>query len=430
MNVALKQFWLSGTWGRPPVSQTVEVSDQTKSADSVRIAAALIRALTDAVKTTDQYVNIASFIRSIYDLSKAADRLESITTFTRSLYDTSKAADRCENIAAFIKAISDASKAADSIGKIAYYIRSITETAHGLDTLAKAASYIRASTDISRAADTLTKELSLATSDTYKAADEANRVIAKTLEDLAKASDPYEKTASLVRELEEIVKAIDQIEKAAYIKPKPEIPYTIRYGLTYEQWVEEKAKRVRECLEKFYTSNAPIDLQTLAEQTYRERLKKLSKLSWMPVKGAFTDFKPSPFIKNFLTYLVSKLIEDGYIIQGWRIEAYERARASEQTLEASKARIYSIGLRSKIVEVAEEVKASEPSLETQLQPIKITQYPLHTYIEIREATHVSDTKRASEALAEPPATKATYAKRVLKIPSLEYLKDLCTWKEP
>ena len=89
--------------------------------------------------------------------------------------------------------------------------------------------------------------------------------------------------------------------------------YTLRYGLTYDQWVEEKAKRIRECLEKFYTSNAPIDLQTLAEQTYRERLKKLSKLSWMPVKGAFTDFKPSPFIKNFLTYLVSKLIEDGYL---------------------------------------------------------------------------------------------------------------------
>jgi cell fate (sporulation/competence/biofilm development) regulator YlbF (YheA/YmcA/DUF963 family) len=410
MNVALKQFWLSGTWGRPPVSQTVEVSDQTKSADSAGTAAAFIRSLTDAVKPTDQSVNIASFIRA--------------------LADSSKAADRCESIAAFIKALYDASKATDSIDKTAYYIRSITETTLALDTLAKVASYIRASADISRAADTLTKELSLATSDTYKAADVANRVIAKTLEDLAKASDPYEKTASLVRELEEIVKAIDQIEKAAYIKPKPAIPYTQRYGLTYDQWAEERAKRIRECLEKFYTSNAAVDLQTLAEQIYRERLKKFSKLSWMPVKGAFTDFKPSPFIKNFLTYLINRLIEDGYIMQGWRIEAYERARASDQTLEASKTRIYRIGIKSKIVEVAEAIKTSEPSLETQLQPIKITQYPLHTYIEIREATHVSDTKRAIEVSTEPPATKATYAKRVLKIPSLEYLKDLCTWKEP
>jgi len=350
MNVALKQFWLSGTWGRPPVSQTVEVSDQTKPADSAGIAAAFIRSLTDAVKPTDQNVNIASFIRALTDSSKAAD--------------------------------------------------------------------------------TLTNELSLAISDTYKAADEANRAIAKTLEDLAKASDLYEKTANLVRELEEIVKAIDQIEKAAYIKPKPEIPYTQRYGLTYDQWAEEKAKRIRSYLQMIYTSNAPVDPQKLVEEVYRERLKKFSKLSWMPVKGAFTDFKPSPFIKNFLTYLVSKLIEDGYIIQGWRIEAYERARASDQTLETSKTRIYSIGLRSKIVEVAEAIKTSEPSLETQLQPIKITQYPLHTYIEIREATHVSDTKRAIEVSTEPPATKATYAKRVLKIPSLEYLKDLCTWKEP
>jgi len=95
--------------------------------------------------------------------------------------------------------------------------------------------------------------------------------------------------------------------------------YTLRYGLTYDEWVEEKAKRVRECLLAFYTSNAPVDIQRLAESVYRERLRRVSKLSWMPIQNRFTDFKPSPFIKNFLTYLLDRLIEDGYITHELRV---------------------------------------------------------------------------------------------------------------
>jgi hypothetical protein len=313
LNVAIKQFWLSGAWVRPPVSQTVTVSDLTKAADSVRTTVAFIRSLTDAVKSTDLHVSKASFIRALADSSKATDRFERRAVFIRSLTDSSKVADRAVSIAAFIKALHDASKLTDAIGKTASYIRSITETAHAFDALAKAASYIRALTDIGRAADTLAKELSLAISDIYKAADQTTRATVKTLEDLARASDLFEKTASLVLLLAEIIKAIERVEKVVFIKPRPQVPYTLRYGLTFEQWVVRRAERIRRALEMFYTSNAPVDVQVLAERVYRERLGRVSKLSWMPVKGVLTDFRPSPFIKSFLSFLVDRLILDGYV---------------------------------------------------------------------------------------------------------------------
>jgi hypothetical protein len=205
--------------------------------------------------------------------------------------------------------------------------------------------------------------------------------------------------------------------------------YTLRYGLTYEQWVEEKAKRIRSCLQMFYASNAPVDLQILAEQTYRERLWRTSKLLWMPIKGAFTDLKPSPFIKNFLTYLIARLAADGYIVCGWLVEAHERARASDPTVEASRARIYSAGMRGRVVEVGDSARASEPSLEARPQPIKIVRQLSRTYVEIREAARASDLARGVEAAAGPPPAKATYARRVLKVPPLEYLRELCTWKD-
>jgi hypothetical protein len=92
------------------------------------------------------------------------------------------------------------------------------------------------------------------------------------------------------------------------------IPYTLRYGLTYLQWAKLKAKRIRDTLLIFYRKGAPVDLQILAERVYIERLSKTSKLKWMPIKGSFTDFKPSPFMKNFLNYLISRLVTDGYIL--------------------------------------------------------------------------------------------------------------------
>jgi len=179
----------------------------------------------------------------------------------------------------------------------------------------------------------------------------------------------------------------------------------------------------------FYRSGAPVDIQKIVEVVYRERLSEVSKLSWMPVQGRLTDFRPTPFIKSFLTYLIDRLVEDGYIIQGWSIAAYERARASDIALETSKARIYSIWLGRKIVEVADKVEAKEAAIEAQPPQVKITRLPKSVRLEIKDITYVSDVSRPPEVAAEPPATKAVYLKQVLKVPSLDYLKKLCTWGE-
>jgi hypothetical protein len=179
---------------------------------------------------------------------------------------------------------------------------------------------------------------------------------------------------------------------------------------------------------KFYTINVPIDLQILAEQVYRERLNRISKLYWMPIKDAFTDSKPSPFIKKFIAFLISKLVEDGYIMFGWQVEIHDKAGVSDQRVDTPKSRIYSIGLFQKIVETSDITKLQEQSFETLLQPVKVEKYWRYTYLEIREIAYVGETKQAIETIANPPETKAVYAKRVLRVPSLNYLEDLCRWK--
>jgi hypothetical protein len=144
--------------------------------------------------------------------------------------------------------------------------------------------------------------------------------------------------------------------------------YTLRYGLTYEEWVAEKAKRIRDCLILFYIKAAPIDLQVLVERVYRERLWGVSKEAWMPVGGCLTDQKPSPFMKNFVNYLFERLALDGYVAYGWVVEARDGVRAVD------------VGI-------------------------------------------------PSETLTPPPASVA-YVRRVVRVPSLEYLEDLCTYKDP
>jgi hypothetical protein len=233
-------------------------------------------------------------------------------------------------------------------------------------------------------------------------------------------------TESNLKIISELIKTNEFIEK---ISKKPfGKPYTALYGLTYDEWIDEKAKRIRDCLRMFYTSNIPIDIQMLVESVYRERLRNSSKLYWMPVKGAFTDSKPSPFIKKFTTYLINKLVEDGYIVFGWRIEIYDKIRVSEQIVDTTKYKIYSIGLWQKILEISDNTKLLEQSFKTAFQPIKVKKYWRYTYLEIREVVYVSETKRALETIANPPETKTVYAKHVLKIPTLYYLKDLCEWK--
>jgi hypothetical protein len=227
--------------------------------------------------------------------------------------------------------------------------------------------------------------------------------------------------------ISELIKANEFLEKIS--KKPPTKPYTALYGLTYDEWIDEKAKRIRDCLRMFYTSNMPLDIQTLAELVYRERLRNSSKLYWMPIKGAFTNSKPSPFIKKFITYLINKLVEDGYIVFGWQIEIYDKIRVFERTVDTTKSRIYSIGLWQKILEVSDNAKLLEWSFETSLQPVKVKRYWKYIYLEIREVMRVGEARRALETIANPPKTKTIYAKHVLKIPTLYYLKDLCKWKK-
>jgi len=89
--------------------------------------------------------------------------------------------------------------------------------------------------------------------------------------------------------------------------------YTLWYTKTYDEWVEEKARRVQKVLMFFYQRELPIDFQMLASKVYRERLSGISKTKWMPLNNRFLDKKPSPFIKNFINYLISELVDRGYV---------------------------------------------------------------------------------------------------------------------
>jgi len=204
--------------------------------------------------------------------------------------------------------------------------------------------------------------------------------------------------------------------------------WTLRYGRTYQQWVDEKAKRLRDALHYFYARRVAIDLQHLIHAVYRERLWDLRKRSWRPVDDRLADRKPSAFIKGFARYLVERLVSDGYLVYGWVVECRDRAGISDARapLEASKFRVYSVGLYQRVVEVGDQLKTAEPEVETALAPVRISMYPMRAVVELRDA--MSATEAGFWASAAPPEPKATYARGLVRMPSLEYLKDLCAWK--
>jgi len=88
--------------------------------------------------------------------------------------------------------------------------------------------------------------------------------------------------------------------------------YTYRYGRSYEEWVDENSMRIWRCLMQLYYGGFPLDIQMLTYNVYRERLEKVSKTYWKPVLGFLLDRKPSAFIKNFIDYLIRRMVEDGY----------------------------------------------------------------------------------------------------------------------
>jgi len=97
------------------------------------------------------------------------------------------------------------------------------------------------------------------------------------------------------------------------------VSYTVWYEKTYDEWCREKAWRIYEYLRWCFYRREPIDLQHLAFTVYRERLIHVSKLLWKPYENRFLDFKPSPFIRNFLRYLIEQLKELGYIVDLIRV---------------------------------------------------------------------------------------------------------------
>jgi len=145
--------------------------------------------------------------------------------------------------------------------------------------------------------------------------------------------------------------------------------YTLRYGRTYLEWAGEKARRILKVLRLFYLRGLPLDFQLLASATYMERLLGVGKLKWKPLENRFLDKKPSAFMKNFLAYLVERLKEDGYLRTAYTVEVSDLARTR-------------------------------------------------------------DTPTPDEKRAETTPIRMYVAHWVVRVPTLDYLTDLCTWRDP
>jgi len=97
--------------------------------------------------------------------------------------------------------------------------------------------------------------------------------------------------------------------------------YTTQYGREYYEWIDIKAKRILKYLNYIYRKRIPLDKQNLAEAIYVERLLGIGtpthvrhpKILWKPINQAFTNHKPSPFIKNFINHLINWLTNNKYL---------------------------------------------------------------------------------------------------------------------
>jgi len=196
--------------------------------------------------------------------------------------------------------------------------------------------------------------------------------------------------------------------------------YTLRYGKTYEEWAEEKAERLCSILKYFYDKNEPIRLKEIAAYVYRERLTGISILKWKPINNRFLDFKPSPFIKNFLTYAIDQLKTAGYIATTYVVEVKDRVAVSDE-VSTEKMRITGLKTVWKQVEVEDKVTVADPYVDKVIgrmirSPVKI--------IEVR------DTLKAEDIKLKYTTTRISYADYVIRLPSLKFIKELCYWKDP
>ena len=65
---------------------------------------------------------------------------------------------------------------------------------------------------------------------------------------------------------------------------KVRVSYTQVYGRTYEEWAEEKAKRILEVLRIFYLKGIPLDVQYFMKRLYWERLFYEGKYRWKQLR--------------------------------------------------------------------------------------------------------------------------------------------------
>mgnify|MGYP000335991188 CR=1 FL=1 len=196
--------------------------------------------------------------------------------------------------------------------------------------------------------------------------------------------------------------------------------YTLRYGKTYDQWVEEKARRIHDVLKYFYFRGEPVRLKEMMYHVYRERLSQTRMYWWRPIDGHFTDFKPSPFMKNFMNYLISELKGMGCILTGYVVEISESLSATDDVGTDKKTMVYR-GTMWKRITISDSMRATDERMGEivgrNLESVK-------KVIELRDAVSVCDTRPTTSR------TRTYYANRVVRLPSLDTLRDLCRWKDP
>ena len=100
--------------------------------------------------------------------------------------------------------------------------------------------------------------------------------------------------------------------------------YTQQYNRTYENWKQEQAKRILDILTIYFINQNPININDLILHVYHERLSKASFEQFRAIEKnnsfRLNDKKPSPFIKNFCSFLLERLSQDNYLEKGYWYE--------------------------------------------------------------------------------------------------------------
>jgi hypothetical protein len=469
---------MSGVWSKPPVSYTIELSDSIKSYDAISSSSFFSRTLQDSLRALELMQKSSTYIRSIFDFTKIADSIVHVQSFIRVLTDSSKITDSITYSLSHVKGIYDSIAVSDYISKIpckalidvgrTYDYNAISTIKHFIDSLkvidVTAKSPVKSLVDAYGGFDYISKMTIKSITDSYRGMDWVVKGISKQLIDIGIFLDWYEKSIIHTRYLVDSLKISDLMYKGVgktFVETPKVADYiaksmskslmdafitvdelvkslvkayvwswTLWYGRTYQEWIDEKAKRLWNALNYFYIKKMPIDTQYLLHTVYRERLWDFKKYSWKPIDEHLTNHKPSPFMKSFINYLLERLVEDGYLMYGWIVECHDRIRVSDAytPLEAEKFRIYSVELYHKVVEVNDCLRIVDSKLEYMPNPVKITRVPMHITVELRDSIYIDDVNAGFEAIDIPPETKTKYMRGLIRMPSIEYLKDLCTWK--